>query len=265
LRITDARTGRSTEIRPGRAGLLRVTVRAGQPGKPFFLEDLRALLTSDLLARIVETTGPQVETRLSLPEAGDERLTVLLRDADLLGIRRPADIIGTADITGTTGGPADLRIAARPGAGDAQADTPLVTVGPVIAAGREGPSTTAGPLGSIPLDGVEPLAVRLALLGHAHEASARLTAESLADAQATLARWRTLVADLARFPSQPLVADAVRAAFDGLADDLDAAPALRELHDLEERTELPAGARFETYLRVDQVLALELGREIGRQ
>ncbi|GAA0683175.1 hypothetical protein GCM10010193_41260 [Kitasatospora atroaurantiaca] len=259
MRITDARTGRSTEIHPGRAGLLRVTVRAGQPGQPFFLEDLRALLTADLLARIVEATGPQVETRLSLPEAGDDRVTALLRDADLLGIRRPADI------TSTTGGPADLEIAARPGAGDDQEGTPLVTIGAVVPAGRADPSTAAGPLGSIPLDGLEPLAVRLALLGHAHEAPARLSAESLADAQATLTRWRAVVADLARFPSQPLVADAVRVAFDGLADDLDAMPALQALHDLEKRTELPPGARFETYLRVDQVLALELGREIGRQ
>lgn len=265
LRITDARTGRRTEIRPRHAGLLRMTVHVGQPGRPFGLGDLRTMLAGDLFVRTAESDGVQVVTELSLPAADDGQVRALLRDADLLGIRPPADT------TSAAGSAAELHIAAQPGAVDAHAGALLATVGPVIAPVGEGSPAGAGPLGSLPLDGpdgldgLEPLAVRLALLGHAHQEPARLTVKDLAEAQKALTRWRTLVAELARAPSRPLIADLVRAAYGGLADDLDAAPALRALHDLESRAEWPEGARFETYLRVDQVLALELGREIGRR
>ncbi|MFJ7244365.1 hypothetical protein ACIQWA_06905 [Kitasatospora sp. NPDC098652] len=125
-------------------------------------------------------------------------------------------------------------------------------------------AAATGALAAVPLDGLDPLAIRLVLLGHAHQAPAHLTAEALAQAQASLIGWRKLVANLARSPSRALTADAVQQAFDALADDLNASTALHTLHELEQRRDLPDGARFETYLRLDQVLALELGRDIGR-
>ncbi|MQS16637.1 hypothetical protein F7Q99_31735 [Streptomyces kaniharaensis] len=256
MRITDARTGHRTEIHPHRAGLLRVTVQAGQPGRPFELADLRALLTADVLARIAELQGLQVITRLSLPDAPAEQIEALLRKAARLGIHPPA---------GTTAYPdpaADLHVTAHPHPDIPP--VPLMTVGRVLAPrAGEWDAEAAEPGAAGPAE-PDPLAVRLALLGHAYRAPARLTGQDLTDARATLARWRSLVAELAREPSRPLVAEAARTAFDGLADDLDTAPALRALHVLESRTDLPAGARFETFLRVDRVLGLELERDIGR-
>jgi hypothetical protein len=46
-------------------------------------------------------------------------------------------------------------------------------------------------------------------------------------------------------------------------DDLDTVAALDLLRNLESRQDIPAGAKFETFLFVDRVLGLELPREIG--
>ncbi|MFJ7244364.1 hypothetical protein ACIQWA_06900 [Kitasatospora sp. NPDC098652] len=92
MRITDARSGRATEIRPRRAGLLRVTLDVGRSDDRFDLADLRVLLIGDVLARTAEPLGLQVAVRLQVPPlADDARVTALLGDADLLGIRPPAE------------------------------------------------------------------------------------------------------------------------------------------------------------------------------
>ena len=51
------------------------------------------------------------------------------------------------------------------------------------------------------------------------------------------------------------------AAFD---DDLDTPAALRVLRTLEQDTEIPPGAKFETFAYADQLLGLDLARDIGR-
>ncbi|MFC9330438.1 hypothetical protein [Kitasatospora sp. NPDC057015] len=268
MRITDARTGRSTEIRQRRSGLLRVRTRVGRPGSPFALSDLRALLVTDLLQRTSELRGPQVITSLGHPSAAPPEVKLLRQDADLLGIRPQTD---------DGDGPADLEVrsdqavaaaaapAPAPAGPSGPADPPpLVDVARATAAFLPEGSAPSGPLAGLTPDGLEPLAVRLALLGTQHHLPVELTADVLAGAQATLDRWRRLVAECARTPSRPPIADAVQDAFDGFADDLDAAPALRLLDGLAARTDLPPGAVFETFVRVDQVLALELSRDVGR-
>jgi len=71
------------------------------------------------------------------------------------------------------------------------------------------------------------------------------------------------VAQWAAEPSRPVPADAasvIRGAFD---DDLNTVAALDLLRSMEPRQDVPAGAKFETFLFVDRVLGLELPREIG--
>ncbi|MFE3109980.1 hypothetical protein ACFXKJ_19795 [Kitasatospora indigofera] len=265
MRITDARTGRGTEIRPRRAGLLRVRTLAGRPGRPFDLSDLRALLVTDLLLRTAEIRHLQVTTFLGHPASPPQQVKLLQRDAGLLGIHPPAD---------EDAGPADLEVrahragpAGRPAGAEqapgADGPPPCIEVGPVTAPYLPDEAGLPSPLAALSPAGPEPLAVRLALLGTPHHAPADLTAESLAEAQATLHRWRRVVAEAARTVSRPPFADAVELAFDGFADDLDPAPALRLLDELSTRPELPTGAVFETFVRVDQVLALELSRDVG--
>jgi hypothetical protein len=57
-------------------------------------------------------------------------------------------------------------------------------------------------------------------------------------------------------------AEQVRAA---LHEDLGSAVALESLARLESESGVPDGARFETFVHADRVLALELPRDIGRE
>ena len=83
-------------------------------------------------------------------------------------------------------------------------------------------------------------------------------------ADGTLRRWRQRVADWAQSPSKPMCAPyvgAVTAAFD---DDLDTPAALRGLRALEKDGEIPPGSKFETFAHADQLLGLDLARDVGR-
>ncbi|GAA4202252.1 cysteine--tRNA ligase [Streptosporangium oxazolinicum] len=112
--------------------------------------------------------------------------------------------------------------------------------------------------------GLDPLAVRLALLEHRHRQQMNLTWDTLRAADKTLRRWRGQVAEWSESPSGPMPADRVsriEAAFD---DDLDTPLALRLLRELERDDSISPGSRFETFLHLDQILALDLSLDIGR-
>jgi L-cysteine:1D-myo-inositol 2-amino-2-deoxy-alpha-D-glucopyranoside ligase len=73
-------------------------------------------------------------------------------------------------------------------------------------------------------DGVDPMAIRLALLAHHYRSEWEWTEEGLAEAEARLSRWRDAIArSTASAETAHAVLDAVRAA---LADDLDSVRAL---------------------------------------
>src|SRR5690606_39735456 len=79
-----------------------------------------------------------------------------------------------------------------------------------------------------------------------------------------ICRWRARVAEWAESPSRPMStghAARVRAAFD---DDLDTPLALRVLRELERDESASPGARFETFIDADLLLALDLSRDIGK-
>ncbi|GAA2890114.1 cysteine--tRNA ligase [Streptosporangium fragile] len=112
--------------------------------------------------------------------------------------------------------------------------------------------------------GLDPLAVRLALLEHRYRQQTNLTWETLRAADRTLRRWRARVAGWSESPSAPMPAEPVariEAAFD---DDLDTPLALRLLRELERDDSVAPGSRFEAFLHLDQVLGLDLSVDIGR-
>jgi len=112
--------------------------------------------------------------------------------------------------------------------------------------------------------GLDPLALRLAFLEHRYRQQVNLTWDALGAADLTLRRWRHLVAEWACSPSKPLhrpVAERIAAAFD---DDLDTPAALRSLHQLEQDTDVAPGAKFESFAHADQLLGLDLARDVGR-
>jgi cysteinyl-tRNA synthetase len=112
--------------------------------------------------------------------------------------------------------------------------------------------------------GLDPLALRLVFLEHRYRQQMNLTWDTLSAADRTLRRWRELVAEWANSPSKPMCAQVtaqIAAAFD---DDLDTPAALRALRRLEQDPQTPPGSKFESFAHADQLLGLDLARDIGR-
>jgi cysteinyl-tRNA synthetase len=130
-------------------------------------------------------------------------------------------------------------------------------------AAPDGVRVAVAPVGTpdIP-QGADPAEVRLALLTAPRSTPAPLDGTALTEAHDTLVRWRRAVADWARHPSRP-VPDEVRGRLrTAWEDDLDVPEVLRVLRWVEE-SDLPEGARFETYAYADRLLGLELTRDLG--
>jgi cysteinyl-tRNA synthetase len=119
-------------------------------------------------------------------------------------------------------------------------------------------------LGDIEARGLDPLALRLAFLEHRYRQQMNLTWDTLAAADAAVRRWRDRVAEWANSPSRPMCAQYVGEFTAALDDDLDTPAALRALRSLEKDSEIPPGSKFETFAHLDQVLGLDLARDIGR-
>jgi cysteinyl-tRNA synthetase len=206
-----------------------------------------------------------LEARLR-PAAGQATVTPAAGQAtpgSAAGQATPGSAAGQA-----TAGSAAGQATVQPVAGQATV-LRTVGVGPVTFAGRDadGRAPHEEPvvsLSALAEHGLDPLAVRLALMSRRHAEQADLTWDVLADADQTLRRWRELVAEWAESPSRPMCAEVtaqVAAAFDG---DLDTPAALRALRGLEQNAQIPPGSKFESFLHADQLLALDLPREIGR-
>jgi cysteinyl-tRNA synthetase len=119
-------------------------------------------------------------------------------------------------------------------------------------------------LGDLAGHGLDPLALRLALLEHRYRQQMNLTWDTLQAAEATLLRWRQRVADWARSPSKPMCAQYVSDITGAFDDDLDTPAALRGLRELEKDEAIPPGSKFETFAHADRLLGLDLARDIGR-
>ena len=172
--------------------------------------------------------------------------------ASALNLRPPDtdDLGSAADVcTGEDGGP--------------PADGRWTRSGPVTFPADLG-GTGPDPLAGLDGRGLDPLALRLVLLGRRYRDPLTVTWPALAAAGAELASWRGLVADWANLPSRPLSAayrGRIAAAFD---DDLDTPAALAVLRDLAADASVPAGARFETFADADRLFGLDLVRDVGR-
>ena len=113
--------------------------------------------------------------------------------------------------------------------------------------------------------GLDPLALRFAFLDHRYRQQLNLTWAVLEAADRTVRRWRERVAEWARSPSKPMCAEYVSDFAEAFDDDLDTPAALRVLRNLEKDSEIPPGAKFETFAHADHLLGLDLARDIGRE
>jgi hypothetical protein len=237
LRIIDARTGESVDAAPARRGLTRVEAHASGLDPTA----LRVLLVADLLVRALELGGTPVWALLT----GEREQAELRTAARTLGIRPFED---GGDLGSGLGEAQVLHVAA----GDA------ATTGGVLVAVAPVESPTA-----VVPDLSDPGVLRLALLSHPRDLPVRLDADALDEARRTLAHWRGSVADWARRPSRP-VPDEVRAELrTAWETDLNVPDVLGVLGRVETWSDLPDGARFETYAYADRLLGLELTRDIG--
>jgi len=247
LCLFDARSGSYAEIRSARPGLLRVCAHVAGAAGGTDITWLRVLLVADLLARAAELHHLQVLTVLAHP--GQAPGPAAERAAGALGIRPPAARASLPEAHTSPGGPIDVHVDTVEGGQSG-------LVARVGTARLRGADVLAGP-------GDYPLAVRLALISLPYHQPADLSEDVLASAQETIAHWRRQVAGWAESPSRPVparIAETLRAAFGGL----DTAAALALLRDLAPDADVPAGAKFETFVYADRVLGLDLPRDIGR-
>ena len=114
------------------------------------------------------------------------------------------------------------------------------------------------------LSGVDPLALRLALLQHPYRAGLALGRDDLVAADTLLKDWRAKVSHWARSPSRPICAEYVADFLGALDAGLDTPSALRSLAGLAGDREISDGSKFEAFAYLDRFLGLDLARDVGR-
>jgi hypothetical protein len=267
LRLFDPGTGEITPVVPARPGQLRIYVAAaGEPGgaDPARAGVLRALLLADLARRVAQ------RHRLQVGAWHSDSLHAGSPGAD--GVDRDCAALNIHPLTPAPAppGPVDLVISppdAQPGAGAAAR---RLTAGPVRFAAGSAAGAGAPDAGGATVTGLieqrelDPLALRLALLGQPYRAPAALTWDGLAAADQVLRQWRRSVAGWANSPSKPMCAQYVSDVTGAFDDDLDTPAALAALTALAADQELPAGSKFEAFAFLDHLLGLDLARDIGR-
>ncbi|NDU71601.1 hypothetical protein GWI34_03025 [Actinomadura sp. DSM 109109] len=110
----------------------------------------------------------------------------------------------------------------------------------------------------------DPQAARLAMLEVHYREPLDLSARRLEAAARRLDAWRAEVAGWARSPGRPIHRAYASEAEAALADDLGSPAALAVLDRLAADPDVPAGAKLETFIHLDLVLALGLVAAIGQ-
>lgn len=123
---------------------------------------------------------------------------------------------------------------------------------------------TVGRCSLPPRDGLDPLAVRLALLLRHYRTDVDLSREDLHEADSSLTALRRQVAGWAESPGKALNREYVGEAVAALDSDLDTPSVFPVLSRLAEDTSVPPGAKFETVIKLDMILGLDLVALVGR-
>jgi hypothetical protein len=260
LRFWDDRAGSYTELAASPSTPLRVCIHGPADGTWSGVADLRVLLVADVLTRIAELHGLQV---IAVLATADPPPGAFEQDVSALGIHPPAARARPGEAEAALGGPAHVHMAkTAAGPGDGEGGV-FIGVGPVEDLTRREAGGRAAELEASDGSGYDQLALRFALLSRSYRQPVKLTQAVLADAAESVRRWRRKVAEWAGEPSKPIPAEAARNIRDAFDDDLNTVAALDVLHRMESGQDVPAGAKFETFLFVDRVLGLELPRGIG--
>jgi hypothetical protein len=262
--LTLADSGSERRFTPQRltGGWLRVGVRGLAYSPHSGHTNLRVLLVADILHRVVKDLhAGHVQLAVVRPSTAtetDDRLRLALPFApEMFGIRPSLGVGDCLDPAAELLGQKCEVIVER--SADARVSTPRIgeSNGPLTL--RVGEVTEP-----VPAQEREPLATRLALLRHPRGEPVSLTAAILDQAEQTLREWRSSVAAWAEHPSAPMHPATVESARAALDDNLDVPAVLGLLPQLIQNPAVPPGAKFETFVFLDQVLALDLARDVGR-
>jgi hypothetical protein len=133
LRLLDARTGASVEVKPARAGLLRVCAHAPEVGSGTDAAGLRVLLVADLLARAAELRNLQVLTVLAFAGQPGGPPAELDHATGALGVHPPVASASCHDAPVALDGPVDVHLLSGSGQLDSALGGLAVPVGAVRA------------------------------------------------------------------------------------------------------------------------------------
>ena len=243
-------------------GWLRISVRGLASGPHSGHTNLRVLLVADVLHRVVKDlhaghvqlafVGPSTAT-----ETDDQLRLALAFTPEMFGIHPSLGVGDCLDPAAVLLG-RGCDVIVEPTT-DAQVSAPDFGQSDAPLALRVGEVT-----GSVPAQGREPLAIRVELLRHLRGEPVSLTPAALDQAEQTLRGWRRSVAAWAEHPSAPMHRATVESARAALDNNLDVRTVLGLLHQLIENQAVPPGAKFETFVFLDQVLALDLARDVGQ-
>lgn len=252
FRLFDSRTGRPGQVTPARRGRLTAYLAgpAGAPGTG--LADLRAALVADLIRRVAE--------RHHLLVTVWQRDTADGGPGDAAGFRAACDALNIhpAQLGTAPPDPLDVQVGGEPPAAAVRWLRPAEVRGDGL------PDGGAWPDGLAERGAADPLALRLALLWRHHQQPAELSRDVAGGAGQALRRWREQVAGWARSPGEPMQPRYVTGFTEAFDDDLDTPAALAVLDALAGDEEVAPGSKFEAFAFFDQLLGLDLAREIGR-
>ncbi|WP_141578080.1 hypothetical protein [Actinomadura sp. WMMA1423] len=224
LRLHDHRTGRTEALPAGRGLRVQVVGSSDAPEGGY-----RRAVVADLLRRVAERARRRVRvvSTASAAPAG-------LDDYNVQPFEVLEDVLPDADVyvTGTT-------------------DTSGMDALHLVVPQESG----AAP---------DPLTARLAMLEVPYREPLELSEERLAASAARLDAWRGKVAEWATSPGRPMIREYADEALAALADDLDGPTALAVLDRLAADRDVPPGAKLETFIHLDLVLALGLVSAIGQ-
>ncbi|XRQ11867.1 hypothetical protein ACN3XK_13555 [Actinomadura welshii] len=190
----------------------------------------RALVVTDLLRRVAERSGRRVRvvTTSSPPGDGD------WSDFNIA----PFEVLDTPIPN------ADVHVS-----GDGRAPGGVLGLAVPPETGDRAPA--------------DPLAVRLAMLEVRYREPLDLSDAAVSRAAGRLDRWRAAVAEWANAPGRPMSREHASEAEAALADDLDSPAALAVLDRLADDPDVPPGAKLETFIHLDLLLAVGLVAAIG--
>ncbi len=257
LRLYDIHTGEVAEVAPARPGQIRVCECVTAEGH---LSDLRLRLLADIIRRAAEHRRSRVVacSRGAVDAEGRD-------GTDRAPVHRAAAELNIHPLPRASRDGADIIVRHLDGGGGQPGHESRyrVAVAAVAPEGALGPDGATAALERLTPGGLDPLVLRLSLLEQPYRKPVNLTG-GLRGAQEKLARWRGLVARWAEQPSRPMPRDEVAGVISAVEENLDTPAALAALTRLAESPDVAAGAKFEAFVHLDQLLGLDLARDIGK-